>query len=398
MGKILIASNSLTVINSLEAKLVLLRESDFVVSCEIADVSKNLLNTDIVLLHTKEVDDNTFSIISNIKKPQNIIILIVEDFNPKAILNAYDKGVSYFCSVNITNFELLINIINAKRELKRIKKNEIFKKLLRDKNLLKQNSDIYTNLEIIHSANFYGDTINSAMLALNYEGSEEQAAKLPLIVRETDIVVNYMPNKYLIILPDTNLDNGLFVFNKLQKNLEGEISGVIFPYKEEGINELLAKINSLDMIREEKELKIYKDLGTSPTKTETETDWLKDDFSDETERKNFKLFQNLYNNKSEKVIEPAFYRAKQKYENSLANTKIKYLTEKDKAEFMLINFEGTNSLKILYQNSAKLAIKIKYSGLNSPENEAFEIPFSKFNIRKLMEMLDDFIMKSNLIN
>ena len=400
MSKIAIVSDSSTILNSIQAKLVLLREDDTIIKCNSSELYKYSSTADIILFHVSEITDITLTAITNIKKNSNIIILLVEEINPKNLLNAYDCGITDFCNINITNFELLIKIINAKKSLNQYKTIERLKTSLRDKGVLKPNSDIYEQISDIVNANFFSEILNSSMLAVSIDEISHQKflldnveSRLSMILRDSDFIINYAEFKYLIILPKTEIENAAKVFDKLKNKYNLEMKGILFTYTEESAKDLRNKIERLEVERAKSGVNLYIDNAAADYEFETEKDWLSNELTEE--HKNYKLFQNIFNKKLESVIEPAFYRTKQKYEKSFPNTKIKYFTDKNRAEFMLINFDKTNSLQIIYKNSAKVTVNIQYSGLDAPENENFEIIFSKLNTRGLMEILDRFINKFN---
>lgn len=400
MSKIAIVSDSSTILNSIQAKLVLLREDDTIIKCNSSELYKYSSTADIILFHVSEITDITLTAITNIKKNSNVIILLVEEINPKNLLNAYDCGITDFCNINITNFELLIKIINAKKSLNQYKTIERLKTSLRDKGVLKPNSDIYEQISDIVNANFFSEILNSSMLAVSIDEISHQKflldnveSRLSMILRDSDFIINYAEFKYLIILPKTEIENAAKVFDKLKNKYNLEMKGILFTYTEESAKDLRNKIERLEVERAKSGVNLYIDNAAADYEFETEKDWLSNELTEE--HKNYKLFQNIFNKKLESVIEPAFYRTKQKYEKSFPNTKIKYFTDKNRAEFMLINFDKTNSLQIIYKNSAKVTINIQYSGLDAPENENFEIIFSKLNTRGLMEILDRFINKFN---
>lgn len=400
MSKIAIVTDSSTILNSIQAKLVLLREDDTIIKCNSSELYKYSSTADIILFHVSEITDITLTAITNIKKNSNVIILLVEEINPKTLLNAYDCGITDFCNINITNFELLIKIINAKKSLNQYKTIERLKTSLRDKGVLKPNSDIYEQISDIVNANFFSEILNSSMLAVSIDEISHQKflldnveSRLSMILRDSDFIINYAEFKYLIILPKTEIENAAKVFDKLKNKYNLEMKGILFTYTEESAKDLRNKIERLEVERAKSGVNLYIDNAAADYEFETEKDWLSNELTEE--HKNYKLFQNIFNKKLESVIEPAFYRTKQKYEKSFPNTKIKYFTDKNRAEFMLINFDKTNSLQIIYKNSAKVTVNIQYSGLDAPENENFEIIFSKLNTRGLMEILDRFINKFN---
>lgn len=399
MSKIAIVSESIANLHLIESKLVLLRKEDSIIKCDASAIIKGTVNADIILFNTPQINDITLATISKIKKDNNVIILLIPEINPKTLLDAYDLGISDYCSLEVTNFELLIKIINAKKFLKQHRIIERFKTQLREKSVLKPSADINTRISDIINANFYKEISNSTVLSICVEEKSRQEFVLknienefPKALRSTDFIINYSDFKYLIVLPDTELENG--VFNKIKNKFNLELTGVCFKYNGENPQEILKKIEYLEIQRDKKTISFYVENADTESNFEKEIDWLDDKLSEEPP-KNYKLFQNIFNNKITNAIEPAFYRTKQKYEKNFKNTKIKYFTDKNRAEFLIINFDKTNSLQIIYQNSAKVSVNLQYSGLKAPENENFEIPFSKLNTRGLVEILEKFIEKFN---
>jgi len=134
---------------TIQSKLILLRKDDVIIKCDTENAIKSTSDADIILLHTPELTERTLDLITTLKGKTNEIILILETYNPKVLLNTYDKGIYDFCTINVTNYELLIKIINAKKALKKEKKLETLKNILKNKGSLKHYSEVYTNIETL---------------------------------------------------------------------------------------------------------------------------------------------------------------------------------------------------------------------------------------------------------
>ena len=50
-----------------------------------------------------------------------------------------------------------------------------------------------------------------------------------------------------------------------------------------------------------------------------------------------------------------------------------------------------NSLKISFINSPNLNIQLTFSGIYSPENIEYALPFAQVNIKKINEIVEEFI-------
>ena len=394
MSKIAIVSDKTTLLNTIQNKLILLRSDDIVVKCDNENAIQKTLDTDVILLHTPELTEKALEFITTIKKKSNEIILILENYNPKILLKAYDIGIRDFCTVDVTNFELLIKIINAKKFLKKERTLENYQKILKIKGCIKDSSNIFTNITDIINENNYRELQNASLLALLINENSMQNINITefenkLNLRNEDIVINYEHNKYLIILPKTSTQNASIVFNKIFQATNEIVKGIIFEYESENAKEIKNKIQRLETELENSNENLF--IWNFKETEETEEDWLNTELSET--HKNYKIFQNIYNKKIESVIEPVFYRIKQKYEHTLKNTKIKYYTDKTRSEFMIINFERTNCFQINFNNHAKLEVNLIYKGLDTPENEQIKIAFSEFTTRTLTDLLEDFIKK-----
>ena len=394
MSKIAIVSDKTTLHQTIQSKLILLRKDDVIIKCDTENAIKSTSDADIILLHTPDLTEKTIDLITTLKKQTNEIILILETYNPKTLLNTYDKGIYDFCTINVTNYELLIKIINAKKALKKEKKLETLKNILKNKGSLKHYSEVYTNIADIINGNNIPEFRNSTILALTLISDNQKNLNINnfennIPVRENDIIINYEPSKYLIILPQTSLQNGIPVFNKISEYSQTNIKGVIFEYNNENANEIKNKIKRLETELDN----TNENLLTWEFKEseETEEDWLNTEITET--KKNYKIFQNIYNKKIQSVIEPVFYRTKQKYEKTLKNTKIKYYTDKDRCEFIVVNFERNNTLQINFNNSVLLNINLIFKGLDTPENETSSVSFSDFTTRYLTDLLEEFIQK-----
>ena len=381
MERIAIVSNNEDVQATIQAKLVLLRSDDTVILCKHSEIVKKSQFADIIILHCPMVDDVTLATITNLKNADKIVLLLVDAIEPNSILNAYDAGVCDFFKTDITKFELLIKIINAKKMMKNFKTVKKLQLILRNQGEMKQNADIYTKIGQIVNPDFMNEIFNAPMLLVNIaeENIEKAEQILPKILRESDFIINYEPTKYLIILTQTEMACGKNVFDKLNSKIP--MKGVLLQYK--GEMELERLLDKLEIVREGENVDFYVHQETSDEASE---DWLNDEISFESP-KVFKLFKNAFIAKMENVVAPAFYRTKQKFDLKLKNTKIKYFTDENSAEFLLINFDKTNSFKISYTNSAKVEL-VKTSSIEEKEM----LPLSHLTIQSLCKLLEDYIL------
>jgi len=350
MSKITIVSDRHSILNTIESKLILLRNDDIITKCDVANIKKETTDADIILFHQQTITDETLKTITQIKNDFNAIVLIIENITPQYILKAYDCGVCDFCNEHITNFELAVKIINIKKQISAQKTITKFKNILKARNILKKESNIFLNLTDIFNYYDINELANALIITLTFipeQRDEQSVSNLETILkfRENDTIVKIENFKYLIIFPNTSINNALNIYNKIKENCPTKIKGFAFEYKNETPEEIQTKILKIETELDEtkQDFMIWEPLESF----DTQNDWLDTDENSNT-GKNYKIFQNIYNKKIETIIKPVFYRTKQKFEKGLKNSKIKYFTDKDRCEFTIINFEYAISFEIIF--------------------------------------------------
>lgn len=398
---ILLITEDDNVAESVLSKLVLLRESDSIAVCDYKMAKKILEvpSVSIVILHAKEEISKTIRYIESIKSDNYDIILLVNSYNQDLILSAYDAGISDYYSVNSESYEMLIRTVNCfKRRTLKVKSQRDVA-LLKQLGVVDEETDFYKykySKELL--ANFIQDVkVQNGMFAIvtvdDNSKTKFSADKLSKAIKSSvrcdDIVSIVKGGKFYIILPNVDKMGAIAVINKIQSILLPnliiragicKISGKDFEKLEKEAFAALAEACQSD------ETAVYLE-----DKVRTLDDWL--DNEDEKNNKNYKIFQNAYNNKLEKVIAPVFFRLQKTYEEKLFNTKIDQYTEELQSVFCLKNKEQESRLRITYPGFAKIVIYIEHSGLDSPENKEFSINLNQISQDDFAKIVEDFILE-----
>jgi len=400
-NNILLISDNEKLSESLASKIILLRNTDCVVTSNYKNALRNLsiLIPDIVLLHENVSKEQTIDIISEFKneKKNLSIILLVDRYDSEFILKAYDAGITDFCVSSADDFELVIRVINN------IKTALIKNELSRNNKLLIQ-TGIIDELSGFYGYKFcrevFDNEINTQMLD---EGvfmilSPSQESKdsfsydrtceaIKNSVRKDDIVSLGKGAKFYILLPKTNFEGAFVVLNKIK-----EYYGEGFPLKA-GISNIYKK--TFDELEQET-LKALSEAMYSQneyvmveSKEETLDSWL-----EEANEKNYKIFKQIFNKKMEKVIAPVFFRLQKTYEEKLLDTKIEQYPEE--GIFHLKNKKQDSKLRIIYPGFAKIIIQITHEGFDSPENSEISLPLTHVTQKELIKIIEDFIKQFKL--
>jgi len=395
---ILLVTDSEDVAESVLSKLVLLRESDSIAVCDykMARKALEIPSVSIVIVHAKEDKDKTVKFIESIKSTDYEIILLVDKYDQDLILAAYDTGVTDYFSVASESYEMLIRTVNC------FKTRALKVKSTRDLALLKQ-LGVVDEETGFYKYKFSKDLLaefikdpkvqNGMFIVLTLDEScktrfsaDKLSKAIKRSVRCDDVVSIVKGGKFYMILPNIDKVGAFAVVNKVQNLLTEKLI----------IRAGVARISDKQFERLEKEA--YAALSEAcqsnetvvflEEKVKTLDEWLSDE---EKNEKNFKLFQNAYNNKLEKVIAPVFFRLQKAYEEKLFNTTIEQYSDELQSVFSLKHKNQESRLKITYPGFAKIVIYIIHDGLDSPENREITLNLNEVTLKSLAKIIEDFI-------
>lgn len=385
---ILLVSDDEVYAKSLTSKLVFLREQDVVTISSYSCALQNLNNTKVVLVHQNPSSENTIKLIKDLRCNENLCIILVAKSDSELILSAYDAGIDDFISDTAFDFEFVVRIVNNIKHnsfKNSVKRNE---KVLEHLGVINEETGIYNyNIRILDE---YFASVKGVMLALKPKRCTKTFLKkfseiIKSVLRSPDFVMHGRNNVFYIILPDTNIDGAVVVFDKLKTYFDEKIrifAGMTQIYlnnierTENKVLELLAQACSENM-----------EYAVEAKDIENSDDWLED-----TKPHNYKLFKQIFHKKLDKVIVPVFFRLQKAYEEKLYRVKIEQFVDEEECVFKLKSKKQNSMLKIAYPGYAKLLIQIIHEGLDSPENEEFILPLTKLSQKDLAGILETFIL------
>ena len=362
---ILLVTDDEDVAEAVLSKLVLLRESDSIAVCDYKMAKKLLENpsVSIVLVHENKDKEKTLSFLNTIISPEYETILLVNDYDQDFILAAYDLGLSDYYSVKSESYEMLIRTVNCfKRRSFKVRYSRDFALLVR-MGVVDEETGFYKykySRELL--AEFIKDkrVQNGMFIVLVLDEASKtrfSADKLSQAIKKSvrcdDVVSVAKGGKFYMILPNVDKLGAFAVVNKIQDILGAKL------IVRAGVCRIENK--TFDRLEKEAFAALSEACQTNETAVfleehvKTLDEWLDDEEKDD---KNFKLFQNAYNNKLEKVIAPVFFRLQKTYEEKLFNTKIEQYSDELQSVFQLKHGDRESRLKITYPGFAKIMIYI----------------------------------------
>ena len=395
---ILLVTDDEDVAEAVLSKLVLLRESDSIAVCDYKMAKKLLENpsVSIVLVHENKDKEKTLSFLNTIISPEYETILLVNDYDQDFILAAYDLGLSDYYSVKSESYEMLIRTVNCfKRRSFKVRYSRDFA-LLGRMGVVDEETGFYKykySRELL--AEFIKDkrVQNGMFIVLVLDEASKtrfSADKLSQAIKKSvrcdDVVSVAKGGKFYMILPNVDKLGAFAVVNKIQDILGAKL------IVRAGVCRIENK--TFDRLEKEAFAALSEACQTNETAVfleehvKTLDEWLDDEEKDD---KNFKLFQNAYNNKLEKVIAPVFFRLQKTYEEKLFNTKIEQYSDELQSVFQLKHGDRESRLKITYPGFAKIMIYIIHEGLDTPENKEISLNLNAVTQKGLAKIVEDFI-------
>lgn len=404
-NSILLISDDKKFANDTSQKLIFLRNNDCVTVSDYQDASFNvkLKKADIVLIHENSSKNLTLDLIASLRQNSQLcIILLCSTYDSDFILSAYDCGIDDFAFASAENFELVIRTVNN------IKHNSIKLSALKNNKILEQIGVIddvtgFYNYkyakQVIENILLDNYSEDSTFIVLTPSNSfkqqfstEKMADAVKASVRISDVVTLGKGAAFYILLTKTDINGALIVLNKIKENYgdDFELCSGIVSVQEDNFDKLEHKaLHALsNSIATNAEYIIAHDSEN------TLDNWLGD--SEIKEKKNYKIFRQMFNKKLEKVITPVFYSLQNAWEEKLFGIEIEQFTNSEQCVFRLKHKNQESTLRIIYPGFAKIIISIVHEGLDSPENTEIQLPLAKITRQELVNIVEEFIREFKL--
>ena len=381
------------------SKLIFLRCNDNIVISKFHEAvnSTRIYAPDIILVHGHS-EIETYNLIKNLRKNKSVrIILISDSYDSEFILSAYDCGADDFILSSAEDFEFVLRIVQN------IKNNSVKQMLLRNYHILEQLNVVDSETEIYNYTfakqvieNYIDDNLldSGCFVVLGADENsktkfdiKKMALALKNSTRVDDIITMGKGAKFYLLLPKTDLNKALVVFQKIKESCASDfeicagISSIAHKNFEQIERDALNAFSNAISTHNEY---IFAD----DDKEDNLNDWLEDSNST---KKGYKIFRQIFNKKMQKVIAPVFYRLQKSYEEKLFKTEIEQYTNEEQCVFNLRNEKLESTLRIVYPGFAKIIVYITHEGLDSPENREIQLALTKISQKELGKIVEDFI-------
>ena len=206
-------------------------------------------------------------------------------------------------------------------------------------------------------------------------------------IRQNDILLNFAPNKYFLIMYDLDLDKANKVWEKISKKLQGSIyagfCNITNQTKEELINDALNKLHRAINLNKNTLLDNVEPISK-----------LVNIENSQIQNLNFKMFRQGFKDKIKQIIIPVFYLVQQRYLNKLAGVNLEQGIGDGYGIFYIKYKNLVSSFRISSPGFSKIHIDITYQiKQDEVDTKRISLEPEEFEKELLENLLEQFVLE-----
>ena len=339
-----------------------LRKSDELYRYGFDDIPDKLdwINQSLLIVNSENSRSKTLDLLNLISSAVCMVFSYNEE--EEFLKDCYNSGMLSYVTVMTPEEEFQSKVNSALKVLKLIGQNVMYREMLVENKLVAQNNEVFLDYNKILDSELDKIKQNASQAVLLAISPNEKTKFLfqpnqieTLIlsnIRKDDILMNYAPNKYFLLLKNTNVSDGEDIWTKIQKK---------FPEK------IYAGIASATGIKNRSQLvsEALNKLHEAISRNECEPS--SNEKNSNIKNENFKIFRKEFNKNFEKTIIPVFYQFEQKYNEKLFGVSIEHETGNG---YGILSVKSRNVLgifKITTPGFSKINFDIMYSSIKNKE-------------------------------
>lgn len=395
-NKIVLISDDKDFFDYIRAKL-LLRKSDelFTFSFDEVPEKLHLLLNSVLVVNSEGANEKALQLLTLLKGTPAIIFAYNEDEEYK--LKCYKNGVFDYLTVLTPDSEFQARMIPALTVASLLEKNKQYREVLVRNNIISPNNEVYIDYEYILDK-VLDDIDKNSKKAVFAAISPNEKSKFFLQqniietiilnnIRKNDILMNYAPNKYFLLMFDTELESAKNIWKKISvqmpEKLYAGMSVILGQKRQQLVNEALNKLHEA--------VNYDKDIVNNKSNPVSSLCMVK---SQEASYSNFKLFRQEFGKKLEQVITPVFYQIQQKYADKLTGVALQQGAGEGYGTFYIKGKHTNSCFRITSPGFSKINIDITYQK-DSENIDAKRIVLEPEELEAglLEDLLEQFILE-----
>ena len=348
----------------------------------------DLISTSLLIINSESSKEKTLEILKLVENAPCIVFSYNEEEDFK--IKAYKAGMLNYFTLMTSDEEFTAKLVPALNTLAVLEKNSVYRNMLVKKNVITDNNEVfidYSNILDKELEKIEKKSANAILIAISPNDKTKFLLKSNQIetvilsnIRKNDILMTYAPNKYFLLLYDTNIDLAKKIWEKIRQNIPEKIyagfAAAGLKSRQQLINEALNRLHE-DMNRDNYISSVV----------------------DKNSAKNFKIFRQEFNKKLDKVMTPVFYQIQQKYNHRLFGMSLEQFIGDGNGVMTIKGRHASGSFKISTPGLSKINIDITYEP--TPQSTKTKFPQAKrINIEPdeleaglLEDLLEQFIVE-----
>ena len=305
----------------------------------------HLLNSSLLIVNSEGNQSQTLELLSIIKK----IPVIVFGFNDdeKFKIEGFKNGMFAYFNALTSDEEFNAMLLPALKLSSTLEKYDTYREMLVKNNIITKNNDVFldfTNVLDKELEKIHKNATTATLVALSPDDKSKFLIQPNQIetailnnIRDNDILMNYSPNKYLLLLNNVDLAKSKEIWSKFEKLFNGNVyagfAEIGKKSRQQVMNEVLNNLH--DSINKNNTVNITSNIFSGT---------------------NFKFYRQEFNKKIEQIITPVFYQIQQFYNDKLFGMKIEqghgegygvlYITSRHNKGTFRITSPGFSSINI----------------------------------------------------
>lgn len=386
--KLVLISDDVNFFDYFKSKLPL-RKSDELFCFNFNDIPEktHLISNAVLIVNSENAQKQTLELLSFFKNTPIIISAYNTDEEFK--INCYKAGMFDFITPLISDKELQARLLPALSVSSLIQKSSRYREVLVQNNIISTNNEVYIDYSYILDKEL--ESINnsarkSVFLAISPNDESKfllQQNKIETIIlnniRMNDILINYAPNKYFLILHDTDLASAEKTWNKISKQFDQKIFA--------GIT-LITKQNRQQLINEALN-KLHRAINSTKGGIVQPVSTLN---SNNTPINNFKMFRQEFDRKIDNIITPVFYQIQQRYATQLTGVTMQQGSGDGYGTFYIKGKHSVGCFRITSPGFSKINIDITFQKENNDiDSKRIVLEPEELEQGLLEDLLEQFI-------
>lgn len=374
-----------------------LRKSDelFMYSFNEVPEKIHLLDGSLLIINSESSQEKTLELIKIFKNSPSVVVAYNDDEIYKK--KCYRTGAFDFITLLTPDSEFRARMIPALSVVTLLNKNKQYRDILVRNKILTPNNEVfadYTSVLDNEISRIKQESVNAVFGAISPDEKSKFLINSNFIetillnnIRRNDILMNYAPNKYFVLLLNTDLKSVEKLWNKVKEQLSNQVfagfSAITNQSRQQLINEVLNKLHTAIIFSKNNnniknvEIDSIKGRGNSSPYS------------------NFKQYRQEFGHKIEQIISPVFYQMQQKYSAKLSGVSIEQNVGQGYGNFYVKGKYYVSSFRVTSPGFSKINIDITLTK-NSEDTNTKRITLEPDELESglLEDLLEQFMAET----